>query len=197
MGDGAKKIEALTAKQQEFLLANVAGTHKDIVVLMLDTGCRIRELLWLVWDDIHLESDELELGADGERRRVPLTPRVREMFKNRKDTVPGLIMFPIPLHSIYVFLGMVNRRKGLHVTPMMLRDTYGKALGDANLPVRVVAKAMGVTSKTALKYLPEDCDLEDTEIVRRALNLKYWIYAASPEEKEAERKAGNQWPGKV
>jgi integrase len=169
MGDGAKKIEALTAKQQEFLLVNVAGTHKDIVVLMLDTGCRIRELLWLSWGDIHLESDELELGAEGERRRVPLTDRVREMFEGRRMAVSGPIIFPIPLHAVYVFLNMVNRRKGLHVTPMMLRDTYGKALGDANLPVRVVAKAMGVTSKTALKYLPADRESDDTEMVRRAL----------------------------
>ena len=73
----------------ERIIDAAEGTLKIIFILLADTGMRIGELEWLTWQDldfherfIHIRAKDGWRPKSGESRRVPMTPRVYEQFRN-------------------------------------------------------------------------------------------------------------------
>lgn len=77
----------------EQIIDAAEGTPKRIYILLADTGMRLGELQWLAWDDfifsqryIHIRPKEGWSPKTGESRRVPMTDRVYEEFRNLPRT---------------------------------------------------------------------------------------------------------------
>tara|TARA_R110001592_G_scaffold361413_1_gene672017 strand:- start:27105 stop:28280 length:1176 start_codon:yes stop_codon:yes gene_type:complete len=80
-------------EELEQIIDAAGGTLKLIFILLADTGMRLGELQWLVWEDfifdqkyIHIRPKEDWSPKTGESRRVPMTERVYEEFRRLPRT---------------------------------------------------------------------------------------------------------------
>jgi len=89
---GGIKERVLTADEERALLAAAEPDPdvRDLIVVALDTGGRRSELLSLTWGDIDIPGGSMTLHTRKRRkaheREVPMTMRVVEVLKRRKET---------------------------------------------------------------------------------------------------------------
>jgi len=98
MLDGERIRDFVLSRADETVYLEFASEHahlRDAVLLALDTGLRVGELVELLWSDVHLEpAGSAKFGylqvrkgkSKNARRTVPLTGRVSSMLQSRLRT---------------------------------------------------------------------------------------------------------------
>lgn len=81
----------LAGDEEARLLANAQPHLRDVIVALLDTGCRVGELLSLQWSDVR--QDAIVLRAENTKtartRAVPIMFRMREVLESRRKGPDG------------------------------------------------------------------------------------------------------------
>lgn len=77
------------------LLACSNGHTKDIIIMALNTGMRLREILGLKWEDIDLPKGYIKIRhtKNGKLRIIPMNPVVKETLSRVKKTENPCVFF--------------------------------------------------------------------------------------------------------
>lgn len=180
----------LSQDLEKIYLVNSDDTLRDFAILALDTGVRETEGVSLEWDS-NVFFEPLEGARFGHifitesksrygRRRLPMTPRVRSMLKNRRRFYPDdKYVFPSPRKAgCHLLVSSLDHRhhklraelldgddKPLLPTEFVLhslRHTFGTRLGESGADAFSIMKIMGHSSVTvSQKYVhPTPANLE-------------------------------------
>ncbi|MBL6975623.1 MAG: site-specific integrase [Deltaproteobacteria bacterium] len=92
------RIVFLTQDDEERLLDNCLPWLRDLVIVALDTGCRLGELLDLQWKHVDLSSAKLTVATEkgGGSRTLYLTDRVIEVLESMPRGLPDVQVFKKP-----------------------------------------------------------------------------------------------------
>jgi integrase len=157
-------------EDDERSLLNACEPHlRGVVVALLDTACRVGEVLSLQWKNVNLDRRELMIEAAKAKTRtariVPISTRLLGTLQLRQHS-PGGDRFP---PDAYVFGNEVGERiksireawertreaagfPGLQLRD--LRHEAGSRFDDAGVPINYVSKILGHTNLTTTsRYL--------------------------------------------
>ena len=76
-----KERRYITQEEEVAILALLTGKHHALVVMAVDTGLRLSELLNLRWRDLTTTSLSVVKSKNEQARRIPLTSRVRGLLE--------------------------------------------------------------------------------------------------------------------
>jgi len=76
-------VRYLTEDEMARLLNECSGYLKSVVIVALNTGMRLSEILNLQWKDIAIEQKIIYIinGKNGERREIPINNIVMRLLK--------------------------------------------------------------------------------------------------------------------
>lgn len=202
----AKRFEHEDDEQKLF---KAADPHlRSVLVALLDTACRVGEVLSLQWKDVNLERREILIEAIKAKTRtariVPISTRLKGVLEMRRLNPAGKEFGP----EAYVFGNEVGERVGsireawetardaVGLTGLQLRDLRheaGSRFDEAGVPTNYVSKLLGHTNLTTTsRYL---------NIHRRGLQLAMRKLEQHQEEQarvaQALHKAGDSAPAIV
>lgn len=165
-------VQVASIKKLDYSLAIAVRTYA-IVVLLLSTGLRVSELCDLKLGDIRLSERAgmvvVRWGKGGKRRQVPLNGdgrrALREWLAIRSSDTPYLFMSEggrMSRQLVQWHLSQLGREIGVHLSPHLLRHTFGKSLVDAGEGLERVAQLMGHSdvNTTAIYTMASQVDLE-------------------------------------
>lgn len=130
----SKQYKRIPLPEQEQIA--LEGACKDIeerllVLTLLDTGIRINEFCQLIKNDIDWQNDEIRIlhgkggpfGQEGKHRTVPMTERVKILFRNWFSVSDKM---PFQVRGAQRRLMRVAKRSGIttKTTPHVLRHTF-------------------------------------------------------------------------
>lgn len=160
------RIRWYTLEEEQRFLQHLRATGRDdfadLVVFLVDTGCRASEAGRLMWMDYSAEERRVTLWKtkNGRSRSVPLPKRVRAVLERRRHlriggVSPQDLVFPgwldkkgksMPMtnawRGLMNELGVTGKESVLHA----LRHTYASRLVQASVPLNVVQQLLGHTS---------------------------------------------------
>jgi len=117
--------EPLTTEEAARLMAACrTGRERLVIFTLLDTGMRLSEFCSLTRDAVDWQSHRLSIvGKGGQRRVVPMTPRVHALLEAYFAVEESIGMAPRTVQEI---VKRVARRAGItrKVTPHILRHTF-------------------------------------------------------------------------
>jgi integrase len=156
------RLRWYTAEEERRILRHLQDQglqdFHDLVVFLLDTGCRLGEAIKLEHrdhDDVHVR---FQLRKGGKSGAVPITARVREVLQRRKQVAggEGLVFPEWDVHRAnYVWNG-VKKALGIADTEAVIhafRHTCASRLVQAGVPIQVVQQWLGhATLKMTLRY---------------------------------------------
>ena len=122
----SKEKNIISQEMEEIFLSNIKKeVHRDLVVLLLETGLRINEALNLRKEHIDLQEGFLYIYANktDTPRAVPITSRVREILSKR---IGNADLFPrVRYNAFYTMLKNAVKAAGLpeDITVHSLRHT--------------------------------------------------------------------------
>ncbi len=89
------KIIWLSRDDEVTLLAACPDWLKSLVIVGVDTGCRLGELLDLRWRDLDMRAGTLKVSTEkgGGSRQLYMTPRVRALFEALPRGLPDVYVF--------------------------------------------------------------------------------------------------------
>ncbi|HNB50467.1 MAG TPA: tyrosine-type recombinase/integrase [Anaerolineales bacterium] len=153
----------------------------SLVTFLLHTGLRLQEALALCLEDVQLTAQKGQMlvrgGKGGKQGIVPLNTDARQALQKwlaiRPESYPDAHVW-IPIEGTYTgglssrsvqrMIQRYGQEAGLdHLTPHMLRHTFGKNLVDSGVGLETVAALLGHANlNTTRRYLtPNQHDLED------------------------------------
>lgn len=155
-----RRTASLNDDQAAALIAAARASRNrhlaPLVIVGLNTGARLGELLSLRWEDVELDGPTptatFRGTKNGSARQVPLVPRcVRELtpFKRRAGRV-------FPMKSVRTAFNAARSRAGLAsvVTFHVLRHTFVTRMAIAGKPLAVIQRIVGHASvATTERYL--------------------------------------------
>ena len=162
-----------TAKRQ-------ATRDQTIVVVLLNTGLRVGELIALELGDVKLSERKGEVrvrsGKGAKARTVPLNQPAREALRHwlavREDVDTDQVFVgkrgALTQNAVQRQLAEIGRRAKVDLTPHVLRHSFAKNLINAKVSMEKVAALLGHSSlnTTRLYTLPSQADLtEATEVL--------------------------------
>ena len=151
-----------------------------IVVVLLNTGLRVGELIALELGDVKLSERKGEVrvrsGKGTKARTVPLNQPAREALRHwleaREETDSDRVFVgkrgALTQNAVQRQLAEIGRRAKVDLTPHMLRHTFAKNLVNAKVSLEKVAALLGHSNlnTTRLYTLPSQADLaEATEVL--------------------------------
>ena len=152
-----QKERVLTPEEELRLLDAIPEEFKATILIALNTGMRLGEILGLRWEWIDLEEGIINLPQTHTKskrsRKVPINPIVRRiLLENRLKS--GGNEFVFPRRSYHSILGKLRRSfkeacKRVGITDLRfhdLRHTVGTRLGEAGTPIQTISKLLGHTS---------------------------------------------------
>lgn len=163
---GEREREFVLSPAQEAVYLSIAPADlRDLAVLMLDTGLRMREALHLEWPNVHLEPAAgaslgylrvtSETSKGKKSRNVPLTARTAEMLRGRGVETAGYVFRGAdggPLSQTLLNQQHARLRRTLKLpsgfVPHSFRHTYGTRLGEAGADAFTIMRLMGHSSVT-------------------------------------------------
>lgn len=91
------KERILSEEEEGTLISVCSGWFKDMVIVALDTGMRLSELMNLKWEEVDFNRGEVAVRntKSGKDRRIPLTERVMSVLKERREN-NGTIEYVFP-----------------------------------------------------------------------------------------------------
>jgi integrase len=118
----------------------------DLWVCLVETGCRVSELLNLTWSSLEGEFICLKDTKNGDTRYVPIFERVESIFKKRKQL--NLVSpFPYKLHVIENSWSMIRKKMNMQNEKDFVihsfRHTYITRLLKRRVGIEVVQKVVG------------------------------------------------------
>lgn len=129
---------------------------KMLYALLLETGCRIGEVIDLQMTDV--KENELcidVIGKGNKKRRVYYGKRTAYMYEQRKkwDTGPRLFEEYGQRHFRYI-LSLYFDTEQQHVHPHMLRHTFATTAYEKGMPIKDLSGLLGHSSqRTTERYL--------------------------------------------
>lgn len=140
--------------------------YRDLMLFLIDTGCRVGEALSLTWPDVNTKAGVTKLACavtfwhtkTNEPRTVPASPRVRQMLAQRRDEERPFAMsystFKTAFDKAVDTVGLTD------VVPHTCRHTCASRLVQVGVDLRRVMMWMGHRSiNTTMIYAhlaPED-----------------------------------------
>lgn len=168
------KLKLLTLSEQKDLIQKVRSSKKYhlIVLILLDTGLRVTELVTMRISSFDLHSDSIKIRSLKKRgkedfREIPITDRVRDQFiiyyQSLKNKDKDAFLFPS-----YVDRGHIDRRRvyrkikletNNRYSPHDLRHTFASRVVNEGATVRIAQSLLGHKSqRTTEIYLHVDED---------------------------------------
>ena len=126
---------------------NCGYSHlNDLWVCLIETGCRVSELLNLTWANIEGEFICLKDTKNGDTRFVPIFDKVKNIFKKRKQL--NLVSpFPYKLHIIENSWSTIRKEMNMQNEKDFVihsfRHTYITRLLKRRVGIEVVQKVVG------------------------------------------------------
>jgi integrase len=165
---GEHQREFTFDRQQEALYLSVAEAHddlRDVALILIDTGLRMRECLTLEWSDVHLTPAEgsqhgyltvrRKKAKNSKARNVPLTARAVEVLQRRNPAASGLVFHRPdgrPLYQTWLNQQHAAIRALLKLPADCVlhsfRHTFGTRLGETGADAFTIMKLMGHSSVT-------------------------------------------------
>lgn len=130
-----RRLPCLNAEELQYLV-EACDTIRDkaLILLAVDTGLRLSELVALTWDDIDLKTGLVHVhrGKGGKARSVVLGLTTRRTLlayeRKRQDKTNALWVNdsgePLSMNGIRQIFRRLRSRTGLPVTPHALRRTF-------------------------------------------------------------------------
>jgi site-specific recombinase XerD len=138
---------------------------RALVLVLLNTGLRVAELVKLAWRDVTISPRKGELtvraGKGGKWRCVPLNQTAREAFVTlghdaKPDPAARVLMSregPMSVRRVQRIVQDCGKRAGLELSPHMLRHTCAMRLLETGSHMTEVARILGHTSiQTTMRY---------------------------------------------
>jgi integrase len=191
----------LSVDEEGRLLSQIPEPFRGIVVIALNTGMRLGEILALRWDWVDLRENCITLPQTHTKtrrlRRVPVNPVVkRELLKFAERRLEaGGSEFVVPRKSYYSLLGRLRRsfreackRAGIpNLRFHDLRHTAGTRLGESGIPIQTISALLGHTStRMTERYVHPE------ESVKRATDLLAQISDSVTDNFTDKEGTGNQ-----
>ncbi len=173
-----RRLVALTEHQGADLLGCCTGRRKHlypIVLMAINTGLRLGELLALRWADINLETGTVWVmqSKNGEARDVPLLPSLADYLRRARAAAPdSALVFRhqdgTPYRSVASSWRGACRDAGIPRTHMHdLRHTFASRLLRTGADVAVLQELMGhKTPAMSLRYSHAFADTKRAAIAR-------------------------------
>lgn len=172
-----QKERVLTPEEELRLLEAIPDEFKPIILIALNTGMRLGEILGLQWAWIDFKGNLINLPQTHTKtrtsRRVPINPILRTLLLNRKLAYAGDLVFPS--ESRYSLIGQVKRSfkracqdSGIdNLRFHDLRHTVGTRLGEEGVPIQTISKLLGHTTiRMTERYVhPEESVKRATDIL--------------------------------
>lgn len=147
------------APEEEMMLLSLLRQWKqdatvDAVVVLIDTGMRVGELLAMQVKDVDLRENIVSIWQNkGDLpRSVPMTARVREIIERRCDRSRGLVFFDLGRETLRYYWDRARSSMDLddddQFVPHALRHTCATRLVQAGVSLFVVQKILGHSSIT-------------------------------------------------
>jgi len=140
-----KEVTALTDEDIEKVMKSVKGEYKLIVMLLLDTGLRAKELLSLRKSDIDLKKRMITVRntKNGEERIDFFTEETAKLLEKHLREVEGERVFNVSYFALYMKLKRLGKKLGIDLRPHMLRHTFATRSIRKGMPIPVVQKLLG------------------------------------------------------
>ncbi|MBI5197927.1 MAG: site-specific integrase [Nitrospirae bacterium] len=115
-------VRYLTPKQEAVLVENLSEHYRPIVLVAINTGLRLGELLRLAWGDIDWNAGILTVreSKSGEPRRLPMNSIVQGIVSGRKPAGDYSRIFPHDGSQLRKAFNQAVKASGL--TPFRLHD---------------------------------------------------------------------------
>ncbi|MFI5298801.1 MAG: tyrosine-type recombinase/integrase [Polyangiales bacterium] len=144
------RVRFLTTEERDALLAACPERLRTIVLIALNTGLRKSELLTLRWHDLDFKNRmiRVERSKNGERRDVPMTGTVHDLFQRIPRRVDTAYVFAnpdgTPQADTKTAWGNALRRSGIQdFTFHDLRHTFASNLVMNGVDIRTVQTLLG------------------------------------------------------
>ncbi len=157
---------------------------KAIIMLMLDTGIRIGELLRLRVKDVNIESGEVhirpfESSIKSKSRTVFMGKATRRVIwihlSERDNLVPESPLFDIKYQAIRMVLRRLGERVGIdHVRPHRFRHTFAIQYLRNGGDVFTLQRLLGHSSLGMVKHYLSIADADAEDAHRRASPVDRW-----------------------
>ncbi len=157
-----KNIKFLSLEQSEKLISNIKiQRHKVLVLLMLDCGLRVSEVIKLKFNDFDFKNklvviESLKKRNEKLKRQVPLSDRLyqelAELFSNRNNIEPNDFLFPskiikgesITRDSVNKFMKSLNNKLNYSfLNPHCLRHSFGTNHISSGTPLENIKVMLG------------------------------------------------------
>lgn len=120
--------------------------YNDLWFCLIETGCRVSELLNLTWDNIEGDFIHLKDTKNGDDRYVPIFNKVKSMFERRRK-LNLLSPFPYKLNAVEKTWAVIRKKMNMQgekdFVIHSLRHTYITRLLKRNVGIEVVQKVVG------------------------------------------------------
>lgn len=167
-----QSVQMAQIKQLDYTVT-IAARTQAIIGLLLATGLRVSELCDLKMGDVKLSEKSglviVRWGKGGKRREIPLNAdgrrALRDWLKVRQNDSPYIFVSDggrMSRQLVQWHLSQLGQEIGVHLSPHLLRHTFGKSLVDAGEPLDRVARLMGHSdvNTTAIYTMPSAIDLQ-------------------------------------
>lgn len=145
---------------------------KMLYALLLETGCRIGEVLDLTLADFKQDELCITVRGKGDKvRTVYYGKRTAYMLTKRQEWGRGERLFEEygQRHFRYL-LSRYFDTDGQHIHPHLLRHTYASKMYEAGMPMKDLSELLGHSSqRTTERYL----DVSDEHLQRQALRYMF------------------------
>lgn len=122
---------------------------KDLLIILLDTGMRVGEVLKLTAQDAFADRVVIVDPKNGKTHAVPLTSRASEIISKRLLEAPKGALFPITYTSAQWHFKKITEHMGLDdVSIHTLRHTFASRLVQKGVSLQVVSKLLNHSTLT-------------------------------------------------
>jgi integrase len=116
-------LESLSEQEKKALLASSSGLDRIMLLLLLDLGLEVKELIGTVTSDIDFGNETILVRSSGEKKKI--SPKVMVELKNYLGTRPG---------QVYLFEGRcgkpVTGKWKKCVLEKQIKSAVGKSAGN-------------------------------------------------------------------
>lgn len=158
-----QRDKLIRAVKRDGIGSHVAQTKRSfrnyaIILMMLQTGIRVRELANLKWDDIEIGDRKGKIlirGKNGQQREMSIVSDLLSVMKNYSvvDGYRGEYVFysrktnQIGVRTVQTMVESYSDTVGTKLTAHMLRHTFAHDLLTGGLQLEAVARVMGHIKK--------------------------------------------------
>ena len=149
-------LTTIDLKQQKILLHSTPSKkYRVIILLMLDCGLRVSELIQLQCHHISFSNNRIKIDSTNKSREIPLTQRLLKVLADYRltliDSKPSSYLFPAGKNSKSPHIGrkqiwkIINRLSKGNANPTILRNTFAARVTKEN-DLIIAKELLGETS---------------------------------------------------